>query len=95
MLPDLNTHLPTKTNGDAKPASVRAIRGYTLVGAVCDEIAFWRSEESANPDTEILNGLRPGMATIFNALPLCISTPYARRGALWDAYRRHYVRPGR
>ena len=71
-------------------ANFRAVRGYTVIAAICDEIAFWRSEDSANPDTEILNGLRPGMATVPNALLLCISSPYARRGALWDAYRRHY-----
>ncbi len=75
-------------------ASWRTLRGYTLVGAICDEIAFWRSEDAANPDHEILAGLRPGMATVPGALLLCISSPYARRGALWDAYRRHYGQDG-
>ena len=46
------------------------------------------------PDTEILNGLRPGMATVPGALLLCISSPYARRGALWEAYRQHYGQEG-
>jgi len=46
-------------------ASFRAVRGYTVVGCIADEIAFWRSEESANPDTEILNGLRPGQYTLY------------------------------
>lgn len=68
----------------------RTVRGYTLAGVICDEIAFWRSDESANPDKEILNGLRPGLATIPGSLLLCISSPYARRGALWEAYRKHY-----
>jgi hypothetical protein len=71
-------------------ASFRAVRGYTVVGAVCDEIAFWRSEDSANPDIEILNALRPAMATVPGAFLLCISSPYARRGALWETYRQHY-----
>jgi hypothetical protein len=75
-------------------ANFRAIRGYTIIAAICDEIAFWRSEESASPDTEILNGLRPGMATIPSSLLLCISSPYARRGALWEAYRKHYGKDG-
>ena len=57
-------------------------------------MAFWRSADSANPDTEILNGLRPGMTTVPDALLLCISSSYARRGALWDAYRRHYGQDG-
>jgi hypothetical protein len=30
------------------------------------------------------------MATVPGGLLVCISSPYARRGALWDAYHRHY-----
>jgi hypothetical protein len=61
----------------------------------CDEIAFWESsEEAANPDVEILRGLRPAMATIPNAIFLGASSRYARRGALWEAYRDHYGKPG-
>jgi hypothetical protein len=72
-------------------ASFRTVRGYTIVAALLDEIAFWRDETSANPDTEILVALRPAMATVPNALLLCASSPYARRGALFDAFRRHYA----
>jgi hypothetical protein len=61
-------------------ASFRSVCGYTVVAALCDEVAFWRSEDSANPDTEILAALRPAMATITDALILCFSTPYSRRG---------------
>ena len=86
--------LTNRVTIEVHTANFRAIRGYTVIAAICDEIAFWRSEESANPDTEILNGLRPGMATVPEALLLCISSPYARRGALWDAYRRHYSQDG-
>jgi hypothetical protein len=71
-------------------ASFRTTRGYTVVAALCDEIAFWRSEDSASPDTEIIAGLRPAMATVPGAMLLCASSPYARRGALWDAYKRHH-----
>lgn len=71
-------------------ASFRSTRGYTLLAVICDEIAFWRSEDSANPDTEVINAVRPGMATIPDSLLLCISSPYARRGALWSAYRRYH-----
>jgi Phage Terminase len=75
-------------------ASFRSVRGYTVVAAICDEIAFWRSDESANPDVEILNALRPAMATIPNSMLLCLSTPYSRRGALWTAYKQHFGKPG-
>ena len=75
-------------------ASFRSVRGYTVVGAVLDEVAFWRSEDSANPDREIVEALRPAMATVPGALLVAISSPYARRGVLWDAYRRHYGQDG-
>jgi hypothetical protein len=75
-------------------ASFRSVRGYTVVGAVLDEVAFWRSEDSANPDREIVDALRPAMATVPGALLVAISSPYARRGVLWDAYRRHYRQDG-
>jgi len=71
-------------------ASFRSSRGYTIIAALADEVAFWRSDESANPDKEILAALRPAMATIPNAVLLAASSPYARRGAMWDAYRRHF-----
>lgn len=74
--------------------SFRAIRGYTVVAAIADELAYWRSEDSANPDTEVLNALRPAMTTIPNALLLAISSPYARRGALWDAHKQYFGKPG-
>ncbi len=72
-------------------ASFRATRGYTYAAVICDEIAFWRSDDdSANPDEEILNAIRPGMATIPTALLLCASSPHARRGELWEAFRRYW-----
>jgi hypothetical protein len=74
-------------------ASFRATRGYTIAGVIGDEVAFWRSEDSANPDYEILNAVRPGMATIPSALLLCLGSPYARKGEMWRAYRDYYGRP--
>jgi hypothetical protein len=71
-------------------ASFKSVRGYTIVAVLCDEMAFWPTDDSAQPDYEILDALRPGMATIPGAMLLCASSPYARRGALWDAHRRHH-----
>lgn len=83
----------TLTNGIAieiHTASFRGIRGYTVIGAVGDEIAFWPTDESANPDSEIVNALRPAMATVPNALLLAISSPYGRKGEMWRAYKNHF-----
>jgi hypothetical protein len=71
-------------------ASYRSSRGYTFAAILCDEIAFWRSEDAANPDAEVLAAVRPGMATIPGAMLLCASSPYARRGELWRAYDRWF-----
>jgi hypothetical protein len=71
-------------------ASFRSVRGYTVVAAVLDEVAFFSTGDSANPDEEIVNALRPAMATVPGALLLGISSPYARRGVLWQAFSEHY-----
>ena len=42
-------------------ASFRSVRGYTIVAALCDEIARWPTDDAAEPDYEILNALRPGI----------------------------------
>jgi hypothetical protein len=71
-------------------ASFRSARGYTFIAVLADELAFWRSDESTNPDIEILRALRPGLMTIPNAKLLCASSPYARKGALWEAFNRYF-----
>ena len=80
------------TNGitvEVRASNFRRLRGPTYVAVLADEAAFWLSDESSNPDTEILNAVRPGLATTGGPL-LVASSPYARRGELWNAYRRHY-----
>jgi hypothetical protein len=81
--------LATGIDVEVRPASFRTVRGITAVGAVCDEIAFWRSDDSANPDREILKALRPALATT-GGLLACISSPHAKRGELYNTYRRHF-----
>lgn len=71
-------------------ASFRSTRGYSIVAALLDELAFWHGEESTDPDTEVINAIKPSMATIPGAILLCASSPYARHGALWDAWRKHF-----
>jgi len=84
------------TNGisiEISTANFRSVRGYTIVAALCDEIAFWQGDDSASPDVEILAALRPAMATLLpDAMLLCASSPYAQKGALYEAYKKHYGR---
>jgi hypothetical protein len=75
---------------EIQTASFRTIRGRTVVAALCDELAFWMGEDSANPDTEIIAALKPAMATIPRALMLKASSPYSRRGVLWNDHRKHF-----
>lgn len=75
-------------------ASFRSTRGYTIIAAILDEVAYWPTEDAAEPDSEVIAALRPGMATVPDALLLAISSPYARGGELWNAYQRHYGRVG-
>ena len=76
---------------EVRPASFRSLRGPTYVAVLADEAAFWRVESSGslNPDIEILNAVRPGLATTNGPL-IIASSPYARRGILWDMYRKDY-----
>ena len=73
------------------PGDFRHVRGYTLLAAICDEVChFGLSEESrVRSDTELIRALQPALATTQGRL-IAISSPYARKGWAWNAYRRHY-----
>jgi hypothetical protein len=73
-------------------SSFRGIRGRTTCAVLMDEVAFWQADDlSANPDQEVLNAVRPSMATIPGSMLLAASSPYARRGILFRAFDRHYA----
>jgi hypothetical protein len=75
-------------------ASFRVTRGYTFAAVLADECAFWRNENSANPDEEIIKAIRPGLSTIPGAMLLLASSPYAKRGILYSTFRRHFGKEG-
>jgi hypothetical protein len=81
--------LTTGINIQVRPASFRTIRGITCIAAIADELAFWRSDDSANPDREILKALRPSLATTGGPL-IAISSPHAKRGELYGTFKRHF-----
>ncbi len=99
-VPELDALVMSDTDGrielangiivEIRAANFRAVRSRTLIGALCDEIAFWwTSRDSANPDFEVLGAIRPGLATTGGPL-IALSSPYAEEGALWEAHRDHF-----
>jgi len=83
--------LCTGLNIEVMAASFRTLRGYTLPCVVADEVAFWaREADSLNADTEIMDSVRPGLGRVEGSLLLGISSPYARKGELWEVYDRFY-----
>lgn len=81
--------LSTRVDIECPAASFRTIRGGTAVAIVADEAAFWRNEATANPDSEILAAARPMLATTNGPL-IVVSSPYARRGEVYGAYKRDF-----
>jgi hypothetical protein len=82
--------LTSRVDIEVRASDFRRLRGPTYVAVVCDESAFWMVDDSStNPDSEILNSVRPGLATTGGPL-FMISSPYARRGELWRSFQKHF-----
>jgi len=71
-------------------ASSKSTRGYTVVACIADEIAFWKSDFSADPAREIIASILPSMATVPGALLIALSSPWTRHGLLYDRYKKYY-----
>src|SRR5438132_8598922 len=67
-----------------RPASPRGLRGVTAVGICCDEAAHLLTE-GTNSDTEVLNSVRPSLATTGGMLAI-FSSPYAQKGEVWELH---------
>lgn len=82
-------HLRNGISIEVHTASFRSVRGYSVVFAIIDEAAFLPSDDSSEPDVELVAALLPAMATTGGMLIL-ISSPYAKRGEIWRAVREHF-----
>ena len=71
------------------PNSFRTVRGRTLCATIFDEVAIWRSEESALPDAETYSAVLPSLLTTKGML-IGISTGYRRVGLLYQKHRDFY-----
>lgn len=85
--------LTNKVSIEVHTNSFRAIRGRALLCVLMDELAFYRADNSASPDVEVYRAAVPGLATT-GGMVIGFSSPYARRGLLYDKWRKHYGKPG-
>ena len=87
--------LRTHVDIEIRAATIIAGRTKASPAGLFDELAFFRSEDSANPDVEIIRGFEPAMMNMPRRLVMGASSPYARKGLLWDKYEAHYGKPGK
>jgi phage terminase large subunit-like protein len=71
-------------------SSFRSVRGRTYAAVVLDEVAFWRDESSAHPDSELDAAITPGLARWAGSKKILISSPYRRAGLLYQTWRDHF-----
>jgi hypothetical protein len=72
-------------------ADFRTIRGRTVLLCVMNELAFWRDENSSNPDKEIYRAVLPAMASLGDrAMLVMISSVHRRGGLLFDKWSKSY-----
>lgn len=69
--------------------SFRTSRGATLLAVIGDEIAYWRSEDTATPDIETYRAVLPSLIAS-GGLWIAISTGYRRQGLLYEKNRDFY-----
>ena len=70
-----------------KPASFRSSRGFTILCCILEELSFWRYEEAAIPDIEIVRALRPSV--VRGGLMIGISSPWAKSGFLYEQVMKY------
>ena len=70
----------------------RSIRGRTVALAILDECAYFRDDQSANPDVELYAALIPALATLRSsgAMIIGISTTYRKSGLLYSKWHAHH-----
>jgi hypothetical protein len=76
---------------EVQTCSFRALRGYTYAAVLCDEMAAWvDSDTGANPASEVLTAILPGLKTIPGSMLIISTTPLGRRGIVGELYDKHF-----
>jgi hypothetical protein len=87
---DFAVELSNNISIEVRSSNFKTVRGFTVVAAIVDEIAYLPQEDSAIPDAELLSAIRPAMSSIPRSLLICSSTPYASAGELHRAACAHF-----
>ena len=72
------------------PNSFRSVRGRTLCACIFDEVAYWRDDTTATPDTEVYTAVLPALITT-NGILCGISSPYRRVGLIHAKHKKHFA----
>lgn len=76
--------LPASKGGSAQ-------RGRALVGAILDEAAFFRGEDSVVNDRDVIDAITPRI--IQGGEVIITTTPWARSGEVWELFHRNHGHP--
>ena len=71
-----------------RTANFKAVRGPLYIGAILDELAFMKDENSVNPADELIKGIMPGL--IPGSKLIGISSAYAKFGILYSEYNKYF-----
>jgi hypothetical protein len=71
-------------------ADHRTLRGRSFCIVVVDETAFLPADDSATPDKELLRAIMPALGRVPGSILVLASSPWARRGVLYDAWKKHF-----
>jgi hypothetical protein len=74
--------------------SYRSVRGRSIVCAIFDEVAFFRSDvDASSSDAEVYHAVLPGLVTTGGML-IGISSPYRKAGLLYGKWKKHHGQSG-
>ena len=85
--------LTNRVSIEVNTNSFKSVRGRTAICTIFDECAFFKDEHSAAPDVELYRACVPALATT-NGMLIGISSPYAKRGLLYNKWKKHFGQDG-
>jgi hypothetical protein len=78
----------TRLRGRALASNSRTIRGYTSMGIVFDEMAFFMQGESDQSDSEVYEAALPSLDQFQqDAILFCNSSPYTKVGKFYERFQ--------